>query len=306
MKVAVLGAGKMGSFHACTLRAHPAVSEVRIFDINLASGRTHETLEATLDGVNAVVIATPAPTHAILIHRCLDMGLPVFCEKPIAVELDETMAVVDRVERTRGLLQVGFQRRFDGAYRGARQRIEDGSLGDIYAFYMPSHDRTPPSQTYIATSGGLFKDLHIHDFDTIRWLFGQEVDEVYARGEVLGFPIFREYGDVDTSAILLKLAGGPLGVLTGGRHSPRGYDVRAEIFGSQDTIRIEVGERHTDFLSRFGEAYRAELDHFLRMARGEAASPCTARDALEALRIAVACDRSLDERRPVRLSEGPA
>lgn len=303
MKVAVFGAGKMGSFHACTLRAHPAVREVRIFDINLASRRTHETLEATLDGVNAVVIATPAPTHAILIHRCLDMGLPVFCEKPIALGLDEAVEVTHRVERVKGILQVGFQRRFDAAYRAARQRIEDGSLGDIYAFYMPSHDRTPPPQAYIATSGGLFKDLHIHDFDTVRWLFGQEVDEVYATGEVLGFPIFREYDDVDTSAIVLKLAGGPLGILTGGRHSPPGYDVRAEIFGSNDTLRIEVGKGHTDYLSRFGDAYRAEVDHFLQVARGEAANPCTARDALEALRIAVACDRSLDEKRPVRLSE---
>ncbi len=303
MKVAVLGAGKMGSFHARTLREHPAVRELRIFDVDPASVRTHVTVEAALNGVDAAVIATPAATHAPLIHRCLDAGLPIFCEKPIAIDLDETKAVVEHVERVKGVFQIGFQRRFDASYRLARQRIQDGSLGRVYSFYMASHDHAPPPASYIATSGGLFKDLHIHDFDAVRWLFAHEVTEVYATGAVLGFPIFADYDDLDTSAIALKLSNGVPGVLTGGRHNPGGYDVRAEIFGSNETIRIDPGQGHKDFLSRFGPAYQAELDHFLRVARGEAESACTARDALQALRIAVACDRSRHDRRPVRLSE---
>lgn len=303
MNVAVIGAGKMGSFHVRTLRENSAVQEVRVFDSNLPAASTHPTLDAALDGAAAAIIATPASTHAALIHRCLKAGIPTFCEKPVALELEETRKVVGQVERLHGVLQVGFQRRFDQAYRRVRERVRDGSLGRIYSFYMASRDRTPPPDGYIPTSGGMFKDSHIHDFDAVRWLFGQEVEEVYATGGVLGFPAFAQHGDIDTSAVVLVLRDGTAGVLTGGRHNPAGYDVRVDVFGSRDTVRIEPGTGHPDFLSRFADAYRAEGDHFLRLAVGEAENPCTAVDGLEALRIAEACDRSRKDHRPVSMGQ---
>ncbi len=312
MRVAVLGAGKMGSFHAETLHEHPYVSELLIYDVDRVRGRhvaqplgvaVADSLESVLDGrLDAAVIATPASTHAGLINRCLRAGIPTFCEKPIALELGETREVVEHVESSGGVLQIGFQRRFDAGYRTGREKIRAGSLGRIYSFYMASRDPEPPPPAYIETSGGIFRDLHIHDFDIVRWLFGQEVDEVYATGTVLGCELFRQYDDIDTSAITVRTVDGTLGVLTGARQNGAGYDIRVDVFGARDSLTIR-DRAHPNFISRFGDAYRAELEHFLRLARGEAENPCAAIDAFEALRIAAAAERSRKERRPVRLEE---
>ncbi len=329
MRVTLLGAGRMGSFHARTLREHAAISQLVIFDVDFAraeslahtlAARAVDCLEAALDSAGAAVIATPSPTHAALVHRCLDAGIPSFCEKPIAVGMAEMRRVVEHVAASGCILQVGFQRRFDAGYQAARLQIQDGSLGLVHSFSMVSRDALPPPMDYIATSGGIFRDLHIHDFDVMRWLFGQEVETVYATGSVVGFDEFREYDDSVTSALVVRLTDGTLGTLNGARHNPAGYDVRVDIFGSRDSIAIGLDQRtplrsvevgtpalsnppYPDFTARFRDAYRAELDHFLRLARGEAENPCTASDAMEALRIAEAADRSWREARPVRLEE---
>jgi myo-inositol 2-dehydrogenase/D-chiro-inositol 1-dehydrogenase len=329
MRVGLLGAGRIGALHAGVLSRDPGVDEILIGDADLQRaeevaqeiGGEAGRIEAVLDsGPDAVVIAASTPAHAPLIRVAIEAGIPAFCEKPIALGYEETAEVVREVEATGATLQIGFQRRFDAGYAEARRLIESGALGTIYSLRLATHDPEPPPEEYIPASGGIFRDLHIHDFDILRWLTGGEVEEVYATGSVRNFDFFAEHGDVDTSAALLRMRDGVVAVLTGGRHDPLGYDVRAEVFGSRDSVAVGVDRRtplrsvepgillsektaYPNFQDRFLEAYRAEMEHFLSLIRDEADNPCTAGDALEALRIAMAADLSLAEHRPVSPSE---
>jgi len=329
MKVGLLGAGRIGALHAGLLAGDPTVEEILVGD---ADSRRAEGVAAEVGGrpgtiedilrsrPDAVVIAASTPAHAPLILASVEAGIPAFCEKPIALGYGDTAEVVKAVESSGAVLQIGFQRRFDAGYAEARRLVESGELGTIYSVRLATHDPEPPPEEYIAGSGGIFRDLHIHDFDVLRWLTGAEAGEVYAAGGVRGFDFFGRHGDVDTSAALITMRDGSVAVLTGGRHDPLGYDVRAEVFGSRDSVAVGVDARtplrsvepgvptpekiaYPDFQNRFLEAYRAELEHFLSLARGEAENPCTARDALEALKIALAADLSLAEHRPVGVSE---
>jgi myo-inositol 2-dehydrogenase / D-chiro-inositol 1-dehydrogenase len=329
MKVGLLGAGRIGSLHARLLSTLPGVETLVVGDVDGARaealagelGGEHGTIEEVLgSGLDAVVIAASTSAHADLIRAAVDAGIPTFCEKPIALGYEETLEIVEKVEKAGAVLQIGFQRRFDPGYVEAKRLIDEGSLGTLYSVRLATHDPEPPHEAYIPVSGGIFRDLHIHDFDVLRWLVGSEVEEVYAKGSVREFDVFARHGDVDTAAALLTMADGVVAVLTGGRQDPLGYDVRTEIFGSGDSIAVGLDGRtplrsvepgappaaekaYPNFRVRFEDAYRAELGHFLRLTRGEAENPCTARDALEALRVAMAADLSLAERRPVRLSE---
>jgi myo-inositol 2-dehydrogenase/D-chiro-inositol 1-dehydrogenase len=271
-------------------------------------------------GADAVIVAASTDAHATLVRQAVDRGLPTFCEKPLAFDLPETVELVEHIEAAGVPVQVGFQRRFDPAYLEARRLVESGELGTVYLVRLIAHDHQPPPDAYIPVSGGLFRDSSIHDFDALRWVTGQEVEEVYAAGSVRAFEVFARHDDVDTGAAILRLADGTLGVLSQTRHDPRGYDVRMEVVGSRDSVAVGLAPRTplrsleadglampgpawTTFLTRFEAAYRAELLAFLRVARGEAPSPCTARDALQAMRISVAAGRSRAEHRPVRLDE---
>jgi myo-inositol 2-dehydrogenase / D-chiro-inositol 1-dehydrogenase len=329
VRVALLGAGRIGALHARLLAGHQDVEEVLVGDVDASGaervagdvGGRAASLADVIGGAEAAVITAATSAHAELIGDCLDAGLPTFCEKPIALGLEETVAVVERAERERATLQIGFQRRFDPGYAEARRLVESGDIGVLYSLRLATHDPEPPHEEYVAHSGGIFRDLHIHDFDALRWMTGREAREVYAAGSVREFDMFARHGDVDTSAALITMEDGILAVLTGGRRDPLGYDVRAELFGSGDSVSVGLdartplrstepgaegllhGERHAHFAARFEHAYRAELSHFLDLARGRAENPCTARDALEALRIALAADRSLAEHRPVGLGE---
>jgi myo-inositol 2-dehydrogenase / D-chiro-inositol 1-dehydrogenase len=329
MRVGLLGAGRIGALHARILAGDPGVEALAIGDVDAGRaealagelGGEHGTIEEVLDsGPDAVVIAASTSAHADLIRAAVKAGIPAFCEKPIALGHEETLEIVEQVESSGAVLQIGFQRRFDAGYIEAKRLIDDGSLGTLYSVRLATHDPEPPHEGYIPVSGGIFRDLHIHDFDVLRWLTGSEVEEVYATGSVRKFDVFAKYGDVDTSAALMRMEGGVVAVLTGGRQDPLGYDVRTEIFGSGDSIAVGLDERtpirsvepgvpspersaYPNFQGRFEDAYRVELGHFLRLARGEADNPCTGRDALEALKIAMAADLSLAERRPVSPTE---
>src|SRR5215204_911499 len=329
MKIGLLGAGRIGALHAGVLARDPGVDEILVGDadpqraekVAQELGGEAGRIEAVLDsGLDAVVIATSTPAHAPLIRAAVEAGIPAFCEKPIALGYEETVEIAQEVEAFDATLQIGFQRRFDAGYAEARRLIETGALGTIYSLRLATHDPDPPPEEYIPDSGGIFRDLHIHDFDILRWLTGGEVEEVYATGSVRNFDFFAEHGDVDTSAALLRMQDGVVAVLTGSRHDPLGYDVRAEVFGSKDSVAIGVDgrtpmrsvepgfaaseqEAYPNFQDRFLDAYRAEIEHFLALVRGEAENACTAFDALEALRIAMAADLSLTEHRPVSPSE---
>lgn len=329
MRVGLVGVGRLGAAHAATLRGLPEVDELRLYDLDDDRARAVASdvrairvgsVDAALDGVDAAVIVTPTGTHAPLIGRCLDAGIPTFCEKPIAIDRRETEAIVAHVARTGGRLQIGFQRRFDAGYRRAREAIVGGAIGPVHSFVMVSCDRLPPPDAYIATSGGQFKDQLIHDFDITRWLFADEVVEVTATGSTLGAPHYETMDDVATSAVLVRLCGGALGLITGLRHNEAGYDIHVEIHATKETLAIGIdprtpwrsveadaaplaGPAYPSFFVRFADAYRDELAAFLRYARGEGDNACTAADALAALQIAEAAGRSWRERRPVALSE---
>ncbi len=198
--------------------------------------------------------------------------------------------------------------------------MESGELGRLYVVRLAGHDPEPPHEAYIATSGGLFNDFSVHDFDVTRYLTGQEIVEVYADGDVLAFETFAKYDDVDTAVATLRLSEGTRAILSCTRHDPLGYDIRTELFGSRDSVSVGLGPRTPmrsvepavpppagpawkAFPERFADAYREELRAFLRVANGEEESACTARDGLEAVRVAVAATRSMREHRPVKVAE---
>lgn len=326
MRVALIGTGRIGRLHARVLADDPGV-ELIVADIdqaravNVASGieATPLPTDEAIAAADALVIAAATDAHPTLIRAALARTIPIFCEKPLSLDLEESYRLVDEVEAAGIPFQLGFQRRFDTAYLQARQMLVDGDLGTIYLVRMTANDHTPPPEAYIPTSGKIFRDASIHDFDAIRWMTGEEVEMVYADGAVRGFEMFARHDDVDTVAALLRLRNGVLGVLSGGRHNPRGYDVRMELVGSRDAVAVGLSDRTPirplepsepimrdgwdSFLDRFEQAYRDELRHFVRVAAGHEASGCTARDGLEAMRIAEAAARSVAERRPVALDE---
>ncbi len=331
MKVALLGAGRIGRLHARLLSATEGVDSVVIGDVEQeraaevatsVGAAVAPTMDAALDGADAVVIAAATSAHADLIRASIARGLPTFCEKPLAANLDDTIALAADIGRSGVPFQLGFQRRFDPAYREVHRLVHSGALGTLYAVRLAGHDPTPAHEAYIAQSGGIFRDFSIHDFDVLRWMTGCEVEEVYADGGVRAFPVFATYDDVDTAVATLRLVDGPFTVLTVTRHDPLGYDIRAEVFGSRDSVAVGLGPQTPlrsvepgvpapagpawkDFLVRFESAYAAEFAAFVTVARREAPSPCTASDGVAALRVAEAADRSLHEHRPVRLAEIP-
>jgi myo-inositol 2-dehydrogenase / D-chiro-inositol 1-dehydrogenase len=329
VKIALIGAGRIGRLHAGLLSATPGVDAVVIADAladraadvaAVVGARAEPSIDAAIEQADAVVIAAATDAHAELILKSIGAGKPTFCEKPLAVDLPATLDVARRVDASGVPFQLGFQRRFDAGYTEAKRRLDDGELGTLYVARLAGHDPAPPHESYIPASGGLFRDFSIHDFDVIRWLTSQEVDEVWAIGSVRGFPVFAKYDDVDTAAATLQLSDGTPVVLTVARHDPLGYDIRSELFGSKDSISVGLGPRtpiHSvepgvpppagpawpNFLDRFEAAYRAEFAAFVEVAAGRRSSPCTARDGVEALRIAEAATLSLHEHRPVRLAD---
>jgi myo-inositol 2-dehydrogenase/D-chiro-inositol 1-dehydrogenase len=207
-------------------------------------------------------------------------------------------------------------RRFDAGIRALRGMVERGELGRVHTLHVASHDHEPPPEPYVAVSGGMFRDQIIHDFDMVRWVTGSEVASVYATGAVRTIDYAERYGDVDTCALVLTMAGGELALLAGTREDGRGEDVRIEAVGSKDSaaaglnartplrlldpIGVEAGHPPYDgFIERFAPAYAAEIEHFLGVAAGEAANPCDPRDALSTFLVAVAAERSRAAGAPV-------
>lgn len=330
LHLGVVGVGRIGLFHARTLLGLDGVAALTVADADAAHARrvaadlgtgAAETPEALVEaGVDALVIATSTPAHAGLLALAARAGLPAFCEKPVSLELATLDDLIDAVDRAGTLVQIGFQRRFDAGYRAARDAVAGGALGRLLVLRAATHDPSPPPEEYVAASGGIFRDLHIHDFDAIRFVTGEEVTEVYADGTVREAAWFEQHGDVDTAAAVLRLDGGALAVITGTRHDPLGYDVRLEVFGTGDSIGVGLDARsplrsvepgaaapagagYSGFLERFEPAYRTELATFVSTVRRGEPSPCGLADARAALAVALAADRSRAERRPVSIEE---
>jgi myo-inositol 2-dehydrogenase/D-chiro-inositol 1-dehydrogenase len=330
MRIGFLGVGRIGRTHAEVVRRHPDVDELVLADA--APGRAAEVAEelgcqsvADVDemitsGVDALVIASATPSHAELIVAGAHAGLPVFCEKPVALGVAETRRVADEVARAGVQVQIGFQRRYDEGYRTAREALRDGRIGDLHRVHVVTGDEKPPHPSYIPTSGGLYRDCHIHDFDILRWVTGREVVDVTALGVNRGAAFFREGGDIDTAAALLRLDDDTLVTLQGSRYNGAGHDVRMELAGTRATYVVGLSERTPmtsaeqgvtfpsgepwpNYWVRFTPAYVAEMNAFMEVAKDAAESPCTVADALAALYVAEAADLSLRQGRRVELSE---
>jgi len=327
--VAVLGAGRMGLTHVRNLAAIANARVVVVADPNeeaAVRGRSlaraprasTDPIEALHDpDVEAVVIVTPTSTHAGLIELGLRAGKAVWSEKPIAHDVAETARIVDLWRDLRIPVQLGFMRRFDPGYVRAKELVRSGALGRIEQFRALSRDTFPPSVEFLRSSGGSFLDMTVHDLDLARFLVG-EVEEVHAWASVLYDDRFAQADDWDTSVAMLQFVNGALGVVETARHSGWGYDIRTEVAGAIAKVVIDAGaktpatlmgefqashELYRSFPDRFEVAYRRELEAFFAdLATGRMPSPAPD-DALESLRLAVACTISWREHRPVRVSE---
>lgn len=330
MRIGIVGVGRIGTFHAETIRNLADVDSLVLADVQLDRAKQvaatldvewAETIDKLLSsGLDGLIIAAATDAHADLITRGVDRDIPVFCEKPVAPDVAGTLAVINRVQSSAVPVQVGFQRRFDAGYTAARSAVGSGQLGWVHTLRAGTLDPAPPPAAYIPTSGGIFRDCSVHDFDIIRWVTGREVTEVYASGANRGADFFREAGDVDTAAALLTLDDGAFAAVSATRYNGAGYDVRLEILGSQDSISVGLddrlplrsvepgatfpaGEAYPGFMARFETAYRRELSAFADIVAGRAPVTCSVFDALEAFSIAEACELSRREHRPVRMDE---
>jgi len=330
MRMGLIGVGRLGSFHAMSLARQAEIDEVFVADVDRARAQevsedlgltSVDVVDELFDvGLDGIVIATPTVSHAEFLCRAVECGIPVFCEKPIAADLGVTLAVSEEV-RSRGVpIQIGFQRRFDSGYLAVRELVVSGRLGWIHTIRAGTFDPVPPTASYLAASGGIFRDCCVHDLDAIRWLSDVEIEEVYATGSNRGQPFFKEAGDVDTGAVILRLEDGVIALVSATRYNGAGHDVRLEVFGSRESVvagfdsRLPLrsveniaawknGRPYQNFLDRFHDAYVRELEVFVEVVTGKAESPCTVEDALAAAYATEACELSFQEHRPVSLDE---
>ncbi|WP_216215995.1 Gfo/Idh/MocA family protein [Amycolatopsis aidingensis] len=330
MRLGLAGTGRIGARHAEILHRIGEVDSLVLADADAARARDLAAglgaeFAADLDdlfgsGIDGLVVAAATDAHPKLILRAVAAGIPVFCEKPVAGDVAGTLEVLDRIRDTGVQVQIGFQRRFDAGYTAAREAVRAGSLGRVHTLRATTLDPAPPPAEYIPRSGGLFRDCGVHDYDIIRWVTGREIVEVYALGTNRGAEFFAAAGDVDTGAAVLTLDDDTLALTSAGRYNGAGYDVRLEVLGSRGSLAAGLDERlpvrsaepgvcwppgpaHPGFLQRFHAAYVRELEVFVDVVAGRAASPCTVSDALEACYVAEACELSRHRRRPVRLAE---
>ncbi|WP_298286213.1 inositol 2-dehydrogenase [Acidocella sp.] len=328
LNLALIGAGRIGRVHAANAALRDDVRLSVISDAVEAPAAelaARYNARATTDAhaaisspdVDAVLVCSSTDTHAEMIVAAARAGKPVFCEKPVDMSADGIRACLAEVSRHQGLLMVGFNRRFDPNFREVRRRIAAGAIGNVELVSIISKDPSPPPASYIARSGGLFRDMMIHDFDMARYLLDEEPVVVHALGSSLVDPAIGEAGDVDTAAVLLRTASGKIATITNSRRATYGYDQRLEVHGAGGLLT--AGNQHVTtvnqagaagftadvaqpfFLERYNDAYRAELAAFIGcITSGTAPSP-TGEDGLRAQLLADAATLSAQTGQPVNL-----
>lgn len=326
----IIGLGRIGSFHAESLRsriagAHLVAAAVdpehraRLLADGSAPCELVESAEELISrpDVEAVVVASPAVVHDEHIILAAEAGKPIFSEKPLADSVLKAEAAAEAVRQAGSPFQIGFQRRYDRSYARAHELIAAGAIGDVEMFRGMSCDRLGPIE-FLRTSGGLFMDLASHDFDAARFLTGQEVVDVLAIGAVLVEPELATFDDVDYGIVLLRFANGALGVVQEAWRAPYGYDIRAEVHGSKGKVVAEVDDkfpavlydergkvsaRHDQFVERFADAYRDELQAFVNAIHAGTPPTPGIDDALKTMRIAAAATRSRRSGEWVKVSE---
>jgi myo-inositol 2-dehydrogenase/D-chiro-inositol 1-dehydrogenase len=328
LRFGLLGAGRIGKVHAKTINDNPSGTLVAVTDAVPAAAesierqygcqtRSIEAIESATD-IDAVIICTPTDTHADLIERFSRAGKAVFCEKPIDLDIDRVKACLKVVEETKAKLMVGFNRRFDPHFMAVRKAIDDGQIGDVEMVTITSRDPGLPPIEYIKRSGGIFRDMTIHDFDMARFLLGEEPISVNATAAVLVDKSVGEAGDYDSASVLLQTKSGRQAMISNSRRAVYGYDQRIEVHGSKGMVSaenlrpvsIELANSlgytrppiHDFFMTRYAQAYANELASFIvAIEKGSAISPSGA-DGLAALALADAALKSVKEKRQIALA----
>ncbi len=321
------GAGRIGAIHAANIARHASARLSTIVDVDIAAAAklaerhgaaVGEASAALADPkIGAVVIASSTDTHADLIEAAARAGKAVFCEKPIDLDRARVEACLAVVARAGVPLMVGFNRRFDLNFATLHQQLRDGRIGKLEMVAITSRDPAPPPLAYVKVSGGLFRDMMIHDLDMARWLLGEEPVEVFAAASCLVDPKIGEAGDVDSAVVTLKTASGALAQISNSRRATYGYDQRIEVLGAGGMLQAGnqlestvvasradgvVGEKPQNFfLERYAEAYRRELDHFIAAVAAKTAPATTGADGLRALMLADACVESAKSGMAVRV-----
>ncbi|MEH0111114.1 Gfo/Idh/MocA family oxidoreductase [Tersicoccus sp. MR15.9] len=339
VRLGLVGVGRIGAMHAHAIADLREQFAARDVDLTLAVTDVAEEHARAVAaevgatavpggaagllaaGVDGLVVATGTPTHPELIRAGVEAGVPVFCEKPVAGSVADSLPVLAHVAEHGGTVQIGHQRRFDAGYLEARRRFQAGELGWLHSFRAVTADVSPPPVAFLATSGGLFRDCSVHDFDILRWITGREIVEVYARGSNRGDPAIGEVGDVDTALAVVTLDDGTVGTVTATRYNGAGHDVRLELSGSDASVMVGLdeatalrstepgvdfpaGTAHRTFAERFAGAYRNELAAFVEVVLGERDNPCPPDEAVAASRVADAAQASLASGRPERVELG--
>jgi myo-inositol 2-dehydrogenase/D-chiro-inositol 1-dehydrogenase len=316
MRIAVIGAGRMGAIRADDLIA--GGSEVIIFSrrdlaaqelsqkLNCSFAKYENLLNEEFDGY---VVATATNSHIEILDKLIPLGKPILCEKPISLTVEETDLVIENCARYGTQIQVGFQRRFDPPISRAASKVSSGEVGILYAMHMYAHDHQPSTLEFLEGSGSIYRDLHVHDFDLVRWITQSEIAKVYATQAVRAHQQYAKYDDADVSLISLTTESGVQVAITGTRHNPVGHDVRFEIFGSGDSISVGLNAktpihdiegdigfdevRYTGFIERFRQAFAEESHAFINFLDGKTPNPCPPINARQALRVAIACEESI-------------
>ena len=324
LRVAVIGAGRIGKLHANNLKSRvPNVELVAVSDVyEPAAKELAETLGIpffTSDykkviadpNVDAIFICSSTDTHSPISIEAARAGKHIFCEKPIDHDLDKIREVLNEVKKAGVKYQVGFNRRFDRNFKRVHEAVKSGALGDVHIVKVTSRDPEAPPISYVKVSGGIFVDMTIHDFDMVRYLSGSEVEEVSAFGACLVNPEIGKAGDVDTCVIMLKFANGALGIIDNSRQAVYGYDQRVEVFGSKGCITADNETPNNTtlytvdgvtsekplwfFLERYNEAYINEECEFVEACLNGTETPVGAFDGLQPVLIAIAAKESCEK-----------
>ena len=325
----LIGAGRIGKMHAENIISRfPDVYLKTVVDIELDDVWVEKLgvevrasdMHAILSDpeIEAVVIATPSSTHVDIICAVAQAGKHIFCEKPIAFNPDNILKAIAAVDKAGVLFQVGFNRRFDPDFNRVYKIVKGGEIGTPHIFKITNRDPFIPDLDFIPDSGGLFMDFCIHDFDTLRFLSGSEVKELYVAGAVLVDPEIEKLGDIDTALITLKMADGSLGIIDVCRETNYGYDQQIEVFGTKGSIRacnttptstvlstsegVFTDKPYYSFVERYQEAYIAELRAFFSCVRTKKQPSVGGEDALAAVKIAISAQQSLSRNKPMRVT----
>ena len=330
IRTLIVGLGRIGKIHLTNLLARDEVQVIGVCDPTNDAKVISNKMGLTFyqknyaDIVNeiqtdAIVICSPTDTHANYVSLAAKRGIDVFCEKPLDLSLEKVKQVLKTVNESKIKLMLGFNRRFDSEFQSIKEKLVKGEIGDIHMIKITSRDPSPPPINYIKTSGGIFLDMTIHDFDIIRYLTNKEIVEVYAKGNALINPEIAQAGDIDTAIINLTFEDGSMAVIDNCRKAVYGYDQRVEVFGSKgmvqsknkfDQYTITYNEKGVTsslpqhfFLERYADAYKKEIDHFIDCIRNKKSPRVSGYDGLMSLLLGTCAKESLSKNKPVLISE---